>query len=279
MFMKNIMYKLKSLTEALETKSLCVIDAAVLIDATIKNLKDIYSNSERMNGLIDSATSFAAKLGIDSESDFKLHQRIRKQPTWLDKNAGTQADISFHTFYKKELKCVLSTLINLSRDNLKIFVDTIMPLYKMFSVPFKKEYISIENIQNVLLMFPPKSDFSKCKDFEAIQAELKILQTTFLDLGSTNFLSIIEKCEELKHTLPSANNICRLALTAPVSVASNERTFSKLILVKNYLRSTMSESKLDSLMILSIERDVIDELDLNKISSQWSKLKQRRIQF
>jgi hypothetical protein len=35
MFMKNIMYKLKSLTETLETKSLCAIDAAILIKATI----------------------------------------------------------------------------------------------------------------------------------------------------------------------------------------------------------------------------------------------------
>ncbi|MFL4203886.1 hypothetical protein P9421_25085, partial [Escherichia coli] len=75
----------------------------------------------------------------------------------------------------------------------------IIPLYKIFSFPFKKENISLENIQNVVLMFPPKSDFAKCKDLEAIQAELLILQTTFIDLGSINFLSIIEKCEEVKH--------------------------------------------------------------------------------
>ncbi|KAL4085391.1 hypothetical protein QTP88_027250 [Uroleucon formosanum] len=95
-FMKNIMYKLKSLTETLETKSLCVIDAAVLIEATIKNLEDINSDSERRNDLIDSAILFAANLGIDSESDFKVHHRTRKQPTWLDPNAGTQSDITFH---------------------------------------------------------------------------------------------------------------------------------------------------------------------------------------
>lgn len=41
-FMKNIVYKLKSLTKSPETKSLCVIDAAVLIKATVKNLDDIH---------------------------------------------------------------------------------------------------------------------------------------------------------------------------------------------------------------------------------------------
>ncbi|KAL4135161.1 hypothetical protein QTP88_006804 [Uroleucon formosanum] len=262
-FMKNIMYKLKSLTETLETKSLCVIDAAVLIEATIKNLEDINSDSERINDLIDSATLFAANLGIDSESDFKVHHRSRKQPTWLDPNVGTEADITFHVFYKKEFKCILSTLINLSKDNLKVFIDTIMPLYKISSFSFKNENMSIENIKNALLIFH-NSDFAKCKDIEAIQAELEILKEICKDLSltmTTNFLSIIEKCEEVKHILPLANNICRLALTAPVSVATNERTFSKLKLIKNHLRSTMTDNRLDSLMLLSIEKDILDTVD------------------
>lgn len=225
---------------------------------------------------------FAANLGIDSESDFKVHHRTRKQPTWLDQNAGTQADITFHIFYKKEFKCILSTLINLSKDNLKVFIDTIMPLYKIFSFPFKNENMSIENIQNALLIFPPNSDFAKCKDIEAIQTELEILKEICKDLSLTmtgNFLSIIEKCEEVKHILPLANNICRLALTAPVSVATNERTFSKLKLIKNHLRSTMTDNRLDSLMLLSIEKDIIDTVDVSKIATQWFNIKQRRIQF
>lgn len=43
----------------------------------------------------------------------------------------------------------------------------------MFSFPFKNENISIENIQNTILIFPPNSDFAKCKDIEAIQAEFE----------------------------------------------------------------------------------------------------------
>lgn len=167
----------------------------------------------------------------------------------------------------------------MSKDNLKIFIDTIMPLYKIFSFPFKKDNINLENIQNTLLIFPPKSDFAKCKDLEAIQAELEILEKICKDLNSINFLGIIEKCEEVKHILPLANNICRLALTAPVSVATNERTFSKLKLIKNHLRSTMSDDRLDSLMILSIERDVVDEVDINKLGTQWFNLKHRRLSF
>jgi len=53
------------------------------------------------------------------------------------------------------------------------------------------------------------------------------------DLNTFDILMI--KFEEMKHILPWANKICKLGLTAPVSVATNERSFSKLLLIKNNL--------------------------------------------
>lgn len=49
-----------------------------------------------------------------------------------------------------------------------------------------------------------------------------------LQEDKTSFNSLMEKVEEVKHILPCANTICCLALTSPVTVASNERSFSKL---------------------------------------------------
>lgn len=87
-----------------------------------------------------------------------------------------QIGITIHLFYRKKFKYILFTLINLWKDNSKILINTIMPLYKIFSFPFKKENISFENIQNVFLILPPKSYFTKCNNFKAIQAELDILK-------------------------------------------------------------------------------------------------------
>ncbi|XP_060881749.1 uncharacterized protein LOC132953246 [Metopolophium dirhodum] len=164
-FMKNIMYKLKALTETLETKHLSLVDAATLIGTTIKILEEINLDTNSINNLIDSAISFSTTLGINPENDFKIHHRHKKPPTWLDKNSKTQA---------------------------------------------------------------------KCKDAEAVQAELEILRSLEIkpDLTTAN---IFEKCEEIKHILPLAKTVCDLALTAPVSVATNERTFSKLKLIKTHL--------------------------------------------
>ena len=42
----------------------------------------------------------------------------------------------------------------------------------------------------------------------------------------------------------------RIILTMPVSVASGERSFSKLKIIKNYLRSSMNQERLSDLAIL-----------------------------
>ena len=40
-----------------------------------------------------------------------------------------------------------------------------------------------------------------------------------------------------------------------------ERSFSKLKLIKSYLRSTMSQKRLSELVILSIENEMLTELE------------------
>jgi len=50
-------------------------------------------------------------------------------------------------------------------------------------------------------------------------------------------------------------------LTIPVTVTSEERSFSKLKLIKTYVRATMGDERLSSLAILSIENDIAENLD------------------
>jgi len=62
MFMKNIMYKLKLLTECLESAELNITDATLFISSTLKSLDIINSDSENMNNLIQSAVVFLKKI-------------------------------------------------------------------------------------------------------------------------------------------------------------------------------------------------------------------------
>ncbi|CAH9130037.1 unnamed protein product [Cuscuta epithymum] len=52
---------------------------------------------------------------------------------------------------------------------------------------------------------------------------------------------------------PNASIAYRILLTTPVTVASTEMSFSKLKLLKVYLRSSMSQKRLNGLAILCIK--------------------------
>ncbi|XP_042066002.1 uncharacterized protein LOC121809439 isoform X9 [Salvia splendens] len=68
----------------------------------------------------------------------------------------------------------------------------------------------------------------------------------------------------------------RILFTVPVTVASAERSFSKLKLLKNYLRSTMSQQRLNGLATLCIEKKLLDEVDSNTIINDFASRNVRR---
>ena len=69
--------------------------------------------------------------------------------------------------------------------------------------------------------------------------------------GPLQLLQFIQKYN-LTDSVPNIVILLRIFLTRAISVASCERSFSKLKLIKNYLRSTMSQTRLTDLAILSI---------------------------
>ena len=71
----------------------------------------------------------------------------------------------------------------------------------------------------------------------------------------------------------------RILLTLSVSVASRERRFSKLKLIKTYLRSTMSQSRLVDLATISIECDYASILELKELVETFARKKARKIKF
>lgn len=144
--MKNTMYKLKYLTETIETKNICIVDALCLIHSTIKIRIDFNSDEEGMSNLINSAKRFANSLGIDPESHYIIRHPKRLVSKRLDTQASTQAFMNMQSFYRMEFELVLGTLITLSIENLKNCISSIQLLFQMFIQPFDKHNISLKNV-------------------------------------------------------------------------------------------------------------------------------------
>ena len=67
-----------------------------------------------------------------------------------------------------------------------------------------------------------------------------------------------------------------LFLTLPVTVASAERSFSKLKIIKNYLRNSMCQDRLSGLPLLSIEAAMAKSMDVDVLINVFANMKARR---
>ncbi|KAL0394347.1 UNVERIFIED_CONTAM: hypothetical protein Slati_4400900 [Sesamum latifolium] len=114
-------------------------------------------------------------------------------------------------------------------------------------------------------------------DLNDLYLELKILQETL----PNKFMSAIDILEFVK-TLDCFSNIsiaCRILLTVPMTVASAEQSFSKLKLLKTYLRSSMSQERLNGLAILCIEKDMLGKIDVDSMIDDFTSRNARRHYF
>ncbi|XP_058741287.1 uncharacterized protein LOC131613655 [Vicia villosa] len=71
----------------------------------------------------------------------------------------------------------------------------------------------------------------------------------------------------------------RILLTIPVTVASTERSFSKLKLLKSYLRSTMLQERLNGLALLVIENDLLENIQYEDLIEEFASKNARRKTF
>ncbi|ESN95635.1 hypothetical protein HELRODRAFT_86568, partial [Helobdella robusta] len=69
----------------------------------------------------------------------------------------------------------------------------------------------------------------------------------------------------------------QIFLTIAVSIASCERSSSKLKLILSCLRASMGQDCLSDLALLSAERETLEMTDLNKIIDQFATIKSRKI--
>ena len=128
-------------------------------------------------------------------------------------------------------------------------------------------------------------------DFKAslLKVQLELLHTLFmekvtdeeLNLSSVTMHDIIECIKSLstaqRSMISEVITLVDLLLVMPASNATSERSFSALRRIKSYLRSTMTQQRLNSLMILHVHKDKTDSLNLDHVANEFVDRKETRV--
>lgn len=108
--------------------------------------------------------------------------------------------------------------------------------------------------------------------------ELQIVATLVNEHRINHVVDILNKILSLdmENLVPNAVIAYRIFLTIPVSVASGERSFSKLKIIKNYLRNSMNQDRLSGLAIISIENKIAEKINYDEVVNEFASQKVRK---
>lgn len=167
----------------------------------------------------------------------------------------------------------LDTLI----QEIKSRFETTTKVNNMFSFIWDSSVDSNDIKAQELSKYYPKD--LRAERFVDEVCHLSTIRETLI--GKVNSLELLNKIFEkgLQNLFPQTCVGLRIFISIPVSVSQGERSFSKLALVKNCLRSTMGQDRLSALAMLSLERDLARKLNYDSIIDSFASRKARRIRL
>ncbi|XP_066354822.1 uncharacterized protein [Miscanthus floridulus] len=243
-----------------------VLYAANLVSKQMQE-KDMLIDGYRETGFLqalESAKEIA--LEMDIGTTFTKKRKITRK-RHHDENPE---DTNIATMSPEELFRIeyFNTLIDQAIVSLETRFEQYKEYQKNFGFLFTSETLrsldnqslksSCDNLEAVL-----KKDEKSDIDAKELYMELKFLQDFIPEerMGPVEILRFLKE----HGCFPNATIAYRVLLTIPVTVASAERSFSKLKLLKTYLRSTMTQERLNDLAIIALEGELLEKIDYEHI--------------
>ncbi|XP_022168799.1 zinc finger MYM-type protein 1-like [Myzus persicae] len=271
--MYKILSKINLASKILQSPGADIGKAADLIKNTMENMLKIRDN---FNNLIEEADSKALQWNVKPEFSCK---RTRKVKQFYGELCQDQRLSQGNRYFETQ---VLYRCIDTVVTQLKTRFEGLSEISNLFSCILRLPTISDDEIsEGTKKLADEFQDFNPAELASQIES-LKCLFASELKSCNSVFdmtkLLIIEN-NNLITSFPDLLTAFYLFLTLPVTVASAERTFSKLKLIKNYLRSTMSQTRLSGLAMISIENERAKKLNLSLLVKTFAQDRSRKKSF
>jgi len=125
-----------------------------------------------------------------------------------------------------------------------------------------------------------KNDIDVCLGNELVQfAEFvnAFKEEQAKDVSQENFLYQLILQKRVQESFPNVEIAFRLYLVLMISNCSAERSFSKMKLIKNRLRTSMCNDRLSHLALMSIEADILRQINFEDLVTEFAKKKAQKV--
>ena len=107
-------------------------------------------------------------------------------------------------------------------------------------------------------------------DSSALKNEFPVIKSMLESKKINDVIQFFNELIPMSDAFPQTLKMITNAITMPISQVTCERSFSKMKIIKNYLRNSMSHERLSDLTVIAVQRDfdinyerVIDKFSSN----------------
>lgn len=273
-FWEKILRCFHVLSKKLQLLEITTDECVLLWENGIKSLDEIKLN---MQSIKDEALQTAIKWGI--QPVFETSRKIKKTRfhDGIGVDTARKSLLSESSLFEASMMPVLDCVIFQMKSRFEGTKD----IFNFFQFLFPLKFLNMEEnslAEQVDRFCQKYNDVDSSLLCELLNLKL-CMKSELLKITSIRELLELLIKYNLREAFPNLVACCVLFLTIPVSVASAERSFSKLKLIKNYLRSTMLEERLSGMALLSIESERAHELNIDSMIDTFANNKARRRQF
>jgi hypothetical protein len=266
---EKILRHVQVVSKLMQAKDIDLSLVTELLNTTVQQFREMRASFMNHH---DEAIAYAEKYGVTS--NFK-DTRNRKTKRFYDELANDERLLnSLDRFRVNVFNVTLDTCINKVLMRFESF-HAISTRFG-FMIPAQFNQISDVEFCNSASMFAMLYEDDVSQDVVGQFLSLRSCLSQAKEItGPRDALQFIVQ-NKLQSMMPDVVTSYMLYLTLPVTVASCERSFSKLRMIKSYLRSSCGQDRLSSLALLSIESKVARSLNLDAIINDFASTKARR---
>ena len=238
-----------------------------LVKSIIQQIKEL-RNEQSFQQIYDKAKTFCGENGIDFVQQYRSHRTTqipaRFEAFIIDSTIGQHEVLSSSTdfmnrIYFPWIDCMLVELDDRFSSKTLSMMKSISTVY-----PESEHFLNIDYIDEFSLHIG--ADINALKNVSNLWFNQKQLLMLF------NFSNELLPFPD---AFPQTIRMIKNSMTMPISQVTCERSFSKMLIITNYLRNSMSDKRLSDLTVLAIERDfdinyerVIDAFSVNHKNSR-----------
>ncbi|CAA0830700.1 hAT dimerisation domain-containing protein / transposase-related [Striga hermonthica] len=237
----EILQKVNSVSKAFQKNDMVISESISLLQGLIVFLE------EYRNCGFESAKVEAQKIALEMDIEPAFREiRIRRKSKFFDENARDEPIQGAEEYFRVNY---FLQIVDNALSSLQLRFVQFQKYEEIFGFLFNLTKLKIMDDESLKHSCVELENFLKHEDNSDIDAlelfsELQLLRKA-LPEGLTKPVEVLEYIKNLYYGFPNAWVAYRILLTIPVTVASAKRSFSKLKLIKNYLRSTMSQDKIE----------------------------------